>query len=45
MLACVLLAVLTPSPDPGFVVPMLTMVAAESLWAFLVALTARVLLG
>jgi heme a synthase len=45
MSACVVLGVLTPSPDPGFVVPMLTMVCAEALWAFLVVLTARVALG
>ena len=44
VLACVLLGVLTPSPDPGFVVPMITMVCAEALWASLVVLTARVAL-
>jgi len=45
LLGCVVAGTLTPSPDPGFFAPVVTMLCAGSLWASMVALWARAALA
>ncbi len=41
LLAACVTSMLTPSPDPGFVAPLITMICAGSLWASMVAIWVR----